>query len=36
LHHLVDGAVLSATGNLPGLTEDADRDTLVVDIETDV
>src|SRR5262249_33813341 len=35
-HHLVDGADLGAAGHLPGLAEDADRDALVVDIETDV
>jgi hypothetical protein len=36
LHHLVDGADLGAAGNLPGLADDADRDALVVDIETGV
>src|SRR5215469_13456953 len=35
-HHLVDGADLGAADDLPGLAEDADRDTLVVDIEPDV
>ena len=35
-HHLVDGADLGAANDLPGLAEDADRDALVVDIETDV
>ena len=35
-HHLVDGADLGAADDLPGLAEDADRDALVVDIETDV
>src|SRR5262249_46905896 len=35
-HHLVDGADLGAAGDLPGLAEDADRDALVVGIETDV
>src|SRR5262245_710315 len=35
-HHLVDGAALGAADDLPGLAEGADRDALVVDIETDV
>src|SRR5262249_759244 len=35
-HHLVDGADLGATDDLSGLAEDADRDALVVEIETDV
>src|SRR5262249_57938115 len=34
--HVGDGADLGATGDLPGLAEDADRDALIVDIETDV
>src|SRR5262245_66664028 len=35
-HHLVDGADLGGADDRPGLAEDADRDALVVDIETDV
>src|SRR5207237_943882 len=35
-HHLVDGADLSATGDLPRLVEDAERDALVVEIEPNV
>src|SRR6516164_5044980 len=35
-HHLVDGADLGAADDLPGLAEDADRNALVVDIETEV
>jgi hypothetical protein len=35
-HHLVDGADRGAADDRPGLAEDADRDALVVDIETDV
>src|SRR5262245_40358646 len=35
-HHLVDGADLGAADDLPGLAEGADRDALVVDVETDV
>jgi hypothetical protein len=35
-HHFVDGADPSATGDLPGLAEDADRDALVVGIEPNV
>jgi hypothetical protein len=35
-HHLVDGADLGTADDLPSLAEDADRDALVVDIETDV
>jgi hypothetical protein len=31
-----DATDLGAADDLPGLAEDADRDTLVVDIETDV
>jgi hypothetical protein len=34
-HHLVDGADLGAADDRPGLAEDADRDPLVVEIETD-
>src|SRR5262249_19805918 len=34
-HHLVAGADLGAADDLPGLVEDADRDALVVEIETD-
>jgi hypothetical protein len=35
-HHLVNGADLGAANDLPGFAEDANRDPLVVDIETDV
>lgn len=35
-HHLVDGAALGPADDLPGLAEDADRDALIVDIETGV
>jgi hypothetical protein len=35
-HHLVDRTDLGAAGDLPSLAEDADRDTLVVDIEPDL
>jgi hypothetical protein len=35
-HHLVEGADLGAADDRPSLAEDADRDPLVVDLETDV
>jgi hypothetical protein len=35
-HDLVDGTDLGAADGLPGLAESADRDALLVDIETDV
>jgi hypothetical protein len=35
-HHLVDGTDLGAANDLSVLAKDADRNALVVDIETDV
>jgi hypothetical protein len=35
-HQLIDGADLGAADDLPGLAEHADRDAIVVDIETNV